>query len=113
MPALVTSNFDDDSIKNEWASMETAFSHCKSMGDFLDVQWQLTPKFELIRDFMHVLVTCKYKEDRIKNNLVKGGDTIFPVISQWGLSVAVDTRVLIQSASNIMQPFPNPSDATP
>ena len=27
MPVLVTSNFDDDSIKNEWASMETAFSH--------------------------------------------------------------------------------------
>ena len=26
MPVLVTSNFDDDSIKNEWASMETPFS---------------------------------------------------------------------------------------
>ena len=37
MPVLVTSNFDDDSIKNEWASMETAFSHYKSMGNFLDL----------------------------------------------------------------------------
>ena len=27
MPVLVTSNFDDDSIKREWASMETPFSH--------------------------------------------------------------------------------------
>ena len=27
MPVLVTSNFDDDSIKNELASMETPFSH--------------------------------------------------------------------------------------
>ena len=26
-PFLVTSNFDDDSIKNEQASMETPFSH--------------------------------------------------------------------------------------
>ena len=26
------------------------------------------PKFELVRDFMHVLVTGKYKKDRIKNN---------------------------------------------
>ena len=34
MPVLVTSNFDDDSIKNERASMETAFSHYKSMGNF-------------------------------------------------------------------------------
>ena len=30
MPVLATSNFDDDSIKNEWASMETPFSHHKS-----------------------------------------------------------------------------------
>ena len=36
MPVLVTSDFDDDSIKNEWASMETVFSHYKSMGNFLD-----------------------------------------------------------------------------
>ena len=43
MPALVTSNFDDDSIKNEQASIETPFSHYKSMGNFLDAQGQLTP----------------------------------------------------------------------
>ena len=40
---VVTSNFDDDSIKNEWASMETPFSHYKSMGNFLDAEGQLTP----------------------------------------------------------------------
>ena len=34
MPVLVTSNFVDDSIKNEQASMETPFSHYKSMGNF-------------------------------------------------------------------------------
>ena len=38
MPVLVTSNFDDDSIKNERASMETPFSHYKSMGNYLDVR---------------------------------------------------------------------------
>ena len=38
IPVLVTSNFDDDSIKNE-----TPFSHYKSMGNFLDAQGQLTP----------------------------------------------------------------------
>ena len=32
MPVLVTSTLDNDSIKNELASMETAFSDCKSMG---------------------------------------------------------------------------------
>ena len=43
MPVLVTSNFDDNSIKNEQISMETAFSHYKCMGNFLDAQGQLTP----------------------------------------------------------------------
>ena len=43
MPVLVTSNFDDDSIKNERASTGTPFSHYKSMGNFLDAQGQLTP----------------------------------------------------------------------
>ena len=43
MPVLVTSNFDDDSIKNEWASMETLFSHYKYSGNFLEAQGQLTP----------------------------------------------------------------------
>ena len=43
MPVLVTSNFDDDLIKNEQASMETPLSHYKSMGNVLDAQGQLTP----------------------------------------------------------------------
>ena len=42
MPVLVASNFDDDSIKNERASMETPFSHYKSMGNVLDTQGQLS-----------------------------------------------------------------------
>ena len=79
MPVLVTSNFDDDSIKNEWTSMETPFSHYKSKGKFFrcsraansvvrDLIW---PQFELVRDFMHALITCKYKKDQIKNNQEK------------------------------------------
>ena len=43
MPDLVTSDFDDDSIKNERGSMETPFSHYKIMGNLLDAQVQLTP----------------------------------------------------------------------
>ena len=43
MSVLVTSNFDDDSIKHERASMETLFSHYKSMGNIFDAKGQLTP----------------------------------------------------------------------
>ena len=79
MPVLITSNFDDDSIKNERASMETEFSHYKSMGNFFRrsraansvVSGPIWPKFEPIRHFMHVLVICKFKKDRIKNNREK------------------------------------------
>ena len=86
MPVLVTSNFDDDSIKNEWASMETAFSHYKSMGNFLDAQAAnsivsgglIWLKFELVRDFMHVLIACKYKKDLINNNQEKMETTFSP-----------------------------------
>ena len=42
MPALVTNNVDNDSIKTGRASMETPFSHYKSIG-ILDAQEQLTP----------------------------------------------------------------------
>ena len=43
MPVLVTSKFEEDPIKNERASLETPFSHYKSMGKFSDAQGQLTP----------------------------------------------------------------------
>ena len=38
----------------------------------------------------------------------KNGHTIFPIISQWGISVAMETRVLIQSASKHYAAFPHP-----
>ena len=93
MPVLVTSNFDDDLIKNERASMETAFSHYKSMGDLLFrcsraansiVSGRIWPKFQLIRDFMHVLVTCKYKENWIKNNREKVETPFSPLYVNGG-----------------------------
>ena len=87
MPVPVTSNFDDDSIKNERASMETPFSHYKYMGFFFRhsraanfvVSGPIWPKFELVRDFMHVLITCKYKMDRIKNNREKVETSFSPL----------------------------------
>ena len=94
MSVLVISIFDDDSIKNERANMETA-SFRRSRAANSVVSGPIWPKFELVRDFMHVLVTCKYKKYRIKSNREKVETSI---ISRWGLSVAMETRVLIQSA---------------
>ena len=56
----------------EWSQH---FSHYKSMGIFSrrsraansQVPSRILPNFEPIRDFMVVLVTCKNKEEQIKN----------------------------------------------
>ena len=54
---------------------------------------------------MHVLITRKYKKDRIKNNREKMETSFSPIISQWGLSVAMETTVLIQSGPKTLCSF--------
>ena len=36
---------------------------------------------------------------------------VFPIVSLWELSVAMETRVLIRPGQNLMQPFPLLNDA--
>ena len=76
----------DDSIKNERASMETPFSHYKSMGFFLDAQGQLIrsqgsnlAEIQTRPGFYVFLVTCTYKKDRIKNNREKVDTSFSPI----------------------------------
>ena len=45
MPVLVTSNFYDDSIKHERASMEKPFSHYKSTGNILTFSHYIYGKY--------------------------------------------------------------------
>ena len=52
------------------------------------------------------------KNDRTKNNREKVATSFFPIISQWGLSVVMETRALIQSAPKPYTAIPHPSDAT-
>ena len=114
MPVLVTSNFDDDSIKNERASLETAFSHYKSMGIYLDAQGQLTPsvvRFGRNSNSSEILcmssLPASIKRIGSKTTKKKGGDIVFPIIRKWGRSVAMETRVFIQSAPKPYAAFPS------
>ena len=73
MPVLVTSKFNEVPIKNDQASLETPFPIISLWEIFQTlkavnsiVSGPIWPKFELIRDLMHVLVACKYKQNRIK-----------------------------------------------
>ena len=63
------------------------FSHYKSMGFFFRrsraansaVHGPIWPNFELVRDVMVVLVTCKYEEDPIKNEGARVVTTFSPL----------------------------------
>ena len=61
MHALVTSNFDDSSIKNARASKDIPFSHYKSMGNFLDAQGQWSDLAE-IRTRLRFYACSRYQQ---------------------------------------------------
>ena len=76
------------------------------------VRGRIRPNFELSQALMHVIVTCKYKKEPIKNIQENVMTPFFPIITLWELSVAMETRVLIQSGSKILKPFSHPNDAS-
>ena len=77
MAVLVTSKFDEVPIKNERAwrhlfpiiSLWEIFRRSRAANSI--VSGPIWPKVKLLQDFMHVLDTCKYKKNRIKNNQEK------------------------------------------
>ena len=74
MHVLDTCKNEEDPIKNEGARVFTTFLPLKVYWDFSRrsgaansaVLGPIWPIFELVRDVMDVLVTCKYEEDPIK-----------------------------------------------
>ena len=76
------------------------FSHYKSMGIFPDAQraansavlGPIWPNFELVRDIMDVLVTCKYEEDPIKN---EGARVVTTLYSNFSDAQGQITLVLV------------------
>ena len=71
------------------------------------------PEIKLVPDFMTVLVTCKFDEDLIKNEVAILQTTFSPIINLWELLVAMETGTLIQSAQKkkTYAAFPTPIDA--
>ena len=71
------------------------------------------PNFELVRDIMDVLVTCKYEEDPIKNEGARVLTTFSPLYKPYG-SYPLPWTPEFRSdlAQNQMQPFPHPNDGS-
>ena len=94
MHVLVTCKNEDDRIKSEGARVFTRFLSLYVYGDFSRcpkaansaVLGPIWPNFELVRDVMNVLVTCKYEEDPIKNEGARVFTTfspLYPYGSYW------------------------------
>ena len=97
MDVLITCKYEEDPIKNEGARVVTTTLYI----NISDAQGKITlvlvvvsgrnlnssnavlgpiwPNFDLVRDFMDVLVTCKYEEDPIKNEGARVDTTFFPL----------------------------------
>ena len=111
MPVLVTSKFDGDLIQNERSSVETPFSHYKSMEIVLDSQGQLTP-WSVVRSGQNsnpseilCMSSLSASINRIRTKATeKRWRHHFPHYKSMGLSFAV----LIQSASKHYAAFPHP-----
>ena len=91
--------------ENKW---QHHFTHYKSMGIFFKrsraansaVGGQIWPSFELLRALMHVIITCKYEKNRIKNSLEKVATPFFSIIT---LSVAMETSSRIWPNFKLIQ----------
>ena len=85
----------------------------RSMAANSVVSGPILPNLELVRDFMHVLVTGKYKKDRIKNNREKVETSFSPLSVNGGFLLPWKPEFWSSLPQNlIMAAFPPPSDAT-
>ena len=99
MAVLVTCKIDEEPIKSKVAIILTIFSPLKVYGKFFclarasysKVNNLIWPEIELVRDFMDVLVTCKFHEALIKNEVVIDRTTFSSF--QSGLSKMYRTHV--------------------
>ena len=85
MHVLDTCKNEEDPIKNEGVRVFTRFLPLYVYGDFSRrsraansaVRVPIWPNFELVRDVLDVLVTCKYEEDPIENEGARVVTTLY------------------------------------
>ena len=88
MYILITCKYEKDPIKNSRENVMTSFFPLWVYGNFFRRSraansvfgGQIWPKFELIQDIMHVLITCKFEKDRINSNGKKEVTSIFKTL---------------------------------
>ena len=100
--------------------MLTRFSPLSVYGNFFRrsraaysaVLGPIWPKFELVRDIMVVLVTCKYEADSIKNEDARVLTRFSPLLPYGSYPFPWKPDFQSDLAKNLIQPFPHPNDAS-
>ena len=81
IPVLVTSKFNEDPIKIEgtinWTRSNMGFRHSRASNS--EMNSLILMEFELVRDFVAVLVTCKFDEAPIKSKVAILRTTFSPL----------------------------------
>ena len=70
------------------------------------------PKFKLVRALMHVIITCKYEKDRMKNRREKVVTPFSPLQPYGSFLLPWKREFWSDLIQNQMQPFPQPNDAS-
>ena len=120
MAVLVTFKIDEDPIKSEVTIVWTTFSPLQVFGKIFrrsrasnakatNPTW---PEIELVRDYMAVLVTRKFKEYPIKNEVVTDPMTFSHNQVNGSFQLPWKPKFSSDLPANLMQPFPQPNDAS-
>ena len=65
---IITCKYEMNPIKNLRENVMTPFFPSVTLCVAMETSGRIWPNFELIQAFIHVLITCKYEKDPIKNS---------------------------------------------
>ena len=68
MYIIVTCKYEMNPIKHVRENVMTPFFPTVTLSVAMETSGRIWPNFELIQALMHVLITCKYEKDPIKNS---------------------------------------------
>ena len=68
MYIIITWKYEMNQIKNVQENMMTTFFPTVTLSVSMETSGRIWPNFELIQALIHVLITCKYEKDPIKNS---------------------------------------------
>ena len=68
MYIIVICKYEMNPIKNVRENVMTPFFSSVTLSVAMETSGHIWPNFELIQALMHVLITCKYEKDPIKNS---------------------------------------------